>query len=282
MMCDLYKYITITYFFIFCPFLIQAEKHTLSVCAIFRDDGMYLKEWIDFHLKQGVEHFYLYDNFSEDHPLEILDSYINKKQVTYVSWNKAHETSDQWNRVQCDSYLHCAKKFKDNSKWIAFIDTDEFLFCPDGKSIPDFLHSYKAYGAVVANWMCYGTSNVCKVDQGKILESLMFRCVDNDDSTFSMKSIVQPKFIKDCNNPHFMILKKNHAVNENYQKIKGAIAHVSSVNKIRINHYLFRDKYFMMNVKVKRMKSQGRDVKDFINNEKNFNIIYDPVIINNI
>lgn len=41
-------------------------RFALAVCAIFKDEAAYLREWLDFHLLMGVEHFYLYDNGSSD------------------------------------------------------------------------------------------------------------------------------------------------------------------------------------------------------------------------
>ena len=38
----------------------------LAICAIFRDEARYLAEWLEFHQRQGVERFYLYENNSTD------------------------------------------------------------------------------------------------------------------------------------------------------------------------------------------------------------------------
>jgi hypothetical protein len=34
----------------------------LSICAIFRHEAPYLREWIEFHKLIGAERFFLYDN----------------------------------------------------------------------------------------------------------------------------------------------------------------------------------------------------------------------------
>ena len=39
-------------------------KYYLAVCAIAKNEGPYFKEWIEWHHKQGVEKFYIYDNES--------------------------------------------------------------------------------------------------------------------------------------------------------------------------------------------------------------------------
>ena len=57
--------------------------HYLSVMAIFKNETMNLKLWIEHYLWQGVEHFYLIDNGSNDNPLSILQEYIDNGIVTY-------------------------------------------------------------------------------------------------------------------------------------------------------------------------------------------------------
>lgn len=38
----------------------------------------YVEEWIDFHISQGVEHFYIYDQLSTDSTHAKLKKYIEK------------------------------------------------------------------------------------------------------------------------------------------------------------------------------------------------------------
>ncbi|MBR0260666.1 MAG: glycosyltransferase family 2 protein [Selenomonadaceae bacterium] len=40
--------------------------YDLAIVAILKNEGRYLKEWLDYHLSAGVDHFYLYDNDSTD------------------------------------------------------------------------------------------------------------------------------------------------------------------------------------------------------------------------
>ena len=52
--------------------------YDLTITAIFKNEGHYLKEWLDYHLLAGVEHFYLYNNDSTDNYKEVLAPYIEK------------------------------------------------------------------------------------------------------------------------------------------------------------------------------------------------------------
>src|SRR5690348_2224989 len=54
------------------------KKHKLSICSLFKNEAVHLKEWIEYHQMVGVDHFYLYDNGSKDRPRDVLTPYIRK------------------------------------------------------------------------------------------------------------------------------------------------------------------------------------------------------------
>jgi len=45
----------------------------MAICAVIQNDADYLQEWIDFHLKVGVDHFLLTNYNSKDNFQSILD-----------------------------------------------------------------------------------------------------------------------------------------------------------------------------------------------------------------
>lgn len=130
---------------------VQDTKYNVSICAIFKDEADYLKEWIEFHKIVGVEHFYLYNNMSSDNYLEVLEPYMQSGEVTLTDW-------EEW-PVQMPAYSDCVKKYKQETKWIAFVDIDEFIVPNVCDKIYDFLKKFDSrYPVVVAYWRCFGTS----------------------------------------------------------------------------------------------------------------------------
>jgi hypothetical protein len=61
-------------------------NHFLAMAAIVKNEGRYLREWIEFHRLMGVEHFYIYDNGSTDNTPEILEPYVRTGLVTATAW----------------------------------------------------------------------------------------------------------------------------------------------------------------------------------------------------
>lgn len=54
------------------------KKYYVSICGIFKDEAFYLKEWIEYHKKAGVDHIYLYNNNSTDNYLTIIKPYLEE------------------------------------------------------------------------------------------------------------------------------------------------------------------------------------------------------------
>ena len=53
----------------------QNFNNYFSICMNFKDEAIYLKDWVEYHLSIGVDHFYLYNNESSDNFLEILKTH---------------------------------------------------------------------------------------------------------------------------------------------------------------------------------------------------------------
>ena len=56
--------------------------HYLSIGAIFKNEEMVIKEWIDHHLFHGVEHFYLINDNSTDASEVVLQPYLARGLIT--------------------------------------------------------------------------------------------------------------------------------------------------------------------------------------------------------
>ena len=94
--------------------------HDLAVVAIMKNEGPYLKEWLDYHLLAGVDHFYIYDNDSTDNQREVAAPYVKAGLVDYIlAPSKAMQYA-----VSNDA----VKRFKFFCRYMAFTDGDEFIF----------------------------------------------------------------------------------------------------------------------------------------------------------
>jgi hypothetical protein len=224
---------------------IFATTHELAICAIFHNEDRFLKDWIEFHQAVGVEHFYLYNNQSTDNFREVLEPYIEKGVIDLIDWEYSYDNFLQWQIVQCNSYNDCLQKHKNESKWIAFLETYEFLYSPIQKDLKNVLKDYEKFDSIGVNCVYFGTSNIYELDPNiSIIYQLIYRAPY--DVTFpSVKNIVRPISVKRFVNSHFpLMIAPLHHINENKEEFYGPISKYHSINKLRINNYWIRDEKF--------------------------------------
>lgn len=129
---------------------IEEKRYNVSICAIFKNEAPYLDEWLSFHMLVGVEHFYLYNNNSEDDYESVIKKYVDAGVVTVINWVQNHK--------QMEAYLDCVERFRHESKWIGFIDIDEFVIPKKRNNIYQILKDFENRGAVKMYWRLYGSS----------------------------------------------------------------------------------------------------------------------------
>jgi Glycosyltransferase family 92 len=57
-----------------------------SICAIFRNEAPYLREWIEFHKLIGAQRFFLYDNGSIDASGAVLAPCASRGEAMIMEW----------------------------------------------------------------------------------------------------------------------------------------------------------------------------------------------------
>jgi Glycosyltransferase family 92 len=210
-----------------------ARQTYLSICACLGFDAPYLREWIEFHRLVGVERFFLYNNGDRHAQRELLASYVEQGTVVLHDWPEFPPVFS--------AYEHCLRTHGRESRWIAFIDTDEFLFSPLDQPLPAVLADYEQWPAVGVNWAMFGTSGHRSRPAGLVIDSYRRRTTDPAINRH-VKSIVDPARTDPyCDNPHYFFYKNGAAaVDENRNPLEGPLSDTVSVTRLRINHYWTR------------------------------------------
>ncbi|OJU53398.1 MAG: hypothetical protein BGN96_17355 [Bacteroidales bacterium 45-6] len=86
-----------------------------------------LVEWIEYHRIIGVEHFYIYDHFSNDNLDNFLRSYLEQQIVTIVRWPYKQHKGHKWNMMQSAAMNHALKNFGPFNRWMGYFDVDEYF-----------------------------------------------------------------------------------------------------------------------------------------------------------
>jgi hypothetical protein len=159
--------------------VLQAAEFNLSVCAIFKNEAPFLKEWIEYHRLVGVDHFYLYNNGSLDPFRKTLQPYVRQKIVTLVDWpdNLGPMAGEgfSWSlSTQLSAYENALKRTAlGNTKWLVFLDIDEFLVTPGAAKLSEILDKYDSAPGIVLSSESYDASHRGHLPAKKlVIESL--------------------------------------------------------------------------------------------------------------
>ena len=206
----------------------------LSICAIYRNEARYLREWVAFHRLMGVEHFFLYDNASTDDHAQALRPFVEDGSVSVIAWPQSPG--------QMAAFEDCLHAHRADSRWIAFIDVDEFLFAPTGERVADVLRDFEANPGVAVNWAVFGTSGHREPADGLVTESFTRR-TDRHGWNRHTKSIVDPARVSRFCGPHIFLFGEQTAVDERGRALvnpKRTWTDEVSFERLRVNHYVTR------------------------------------------
>jgi hypothetical protein len=209
-------------------------KPYLAICAVYRNEAPYLREWIEFHRHVGVERFFLYNNRSTDDHLAVLQPYID---AGVVVWEDFPEFPPQL-RV----FEECLATHRDDARWIAFIDVDEFLFSPTERPVSDILREFEQHPAVGVNCLVFGTSGHQKPQPGLVIETYRRRLGLDRPRNRVVKCIVDPTAViaVGFSVHYFRYGPRGLAVDELHRPYRGETTESLSVDLLRINHYFTR------------------------------------------
>lgn len=257
-------------------------NNILSLVLIIKNGATYIKEWIEFHRIVGVDHFYIYDNESSDNLIQEIYDYIENGIVTYTYW--------PGKVVQLSAYNDAINRYKNNTKYLGFIDSDEYIIPIEGESIVkivDYIFdNYENCGGLGVSWRMYGSSFHEKKVDGLVLENYKYRADDKYVENKHIKTICNPRVVTGFYiEPHSLsYIPPYHCVSENGVNIDGPF-YESDCSKIRINHYHLKSKedYYEKRKRgwpsrISECPSDDVIERDFTERDLKYNKIYDTTV----
>ena len=222
------------------------HRYRLAAALIQKNEARYLKEWIEYHILMGVEHFYVYDHGSTDGSVEIWQPYIERGLAELTNVTGEHHPA------QMTSYNDAVKRSRGVAEYLALIDADEFLIpVKHDRAIDAIDEIFRAYeetpfkfpgscaaGGIGVNWRVYGTSDHETPADGLVIDEYRYRGPDDLMINCHIKSIVKPECVKTIINPHFAIYEEGYwCISEHGSLIPTAFFYDSRCDILRVNHY---------------------------------------------
>ena len=139
----------------------------VALCAIVKNENLYIREWINWYKHIGISKIFLYDNNDIDgEKLEdVINDYIKDKFVEVINvrgLEKGKVYDKDGVNLQPKCYIDCYKNKVSNFDWVCFFDVDEFLVFKQGFTLFTFLNQniFKDSDTILIPWVQYDDNNL--------------------------------------------------------------------------------------------------------------------------
>lgn len=148
------------------------------ICAIAKNEHLYINDWIKHHLSLGFNHIYIFDNDDVNSPfiIDFIDAQL-KDRVTIFNIRGVKMYDLQ---VKCYNCFY--NEMCDDFDWCAFIDIDEYIILKKWLNINEFLEEprFKNFLTIRLKWHLYGDDDIVKRDID-IPTTQFFKNIINDN-----------------------------------------------------------------------------------------------------
>ncbi len=210
----------------------QEVVFELTAVIRIKNEARFLPELIAHHILLGVQHFYLYNNNSDDDPVSVLKPFIDSNHVTIIDWPQT---------PVCPScYQHFFKTYGNMCRWVAFIDADEFIVEKEEGDLLKVLSESGHLPALAINWQYFGSSYHQKIPQGLVIENFIR---SEPWLNRHVKLVVQPSQVRHFVNTHsFTFSTFTLPRTDDGRRALGTRTMQLGSPRLQINHYLYRSK----------------------------------------
>jgi len=257
----------------------KQQNGKLALHLMFKNEAGFLKEWLDFHFAHGVDFIRLTNDGSEDDFQSVLEPY---RQRGLLEWGDSINHPDFYKREEYHKNK-AMRNLEKNFQWIAFIDSDEYIFPLPGDDLKTHLPKSEKCGGLVLNWLMYGTAHVEKIEEGEFLIDKLNRRFPNlYAENYTVKTIVQSGYGAHFfnKNPHFPLYSPYAPLRwQDGQKFSPSEKRLV-LEPLHIKHYWYRSEKFFREVKrARRIFFEGAERSEILErwHYERSNAVYDPL-----
>ena len=138
----------------------------VALVCIAKNEDNYIQEWIDYNLKLGFDHIFIYKNNWEYKS--------DNQKVTVINFPGEVQ--------QLNAYNNFIDTYHGVYDWAAFFDVDEFLVLKKHDNIKHFLSDYNIHEVLAVNWVIFGNNGNKNIenDNYSLVERFTKRCKGTD------------------------------------------------------------------------------------------------------
>jgi Glycosyltransferase family 92 len=233
------------------------KKCYAAACVMVKDE-LDIREWVAYHLAIGIEHLLIYDNESRLPTSVTLAGFIAAGLVTNLTVRGRFK--------QCTvTYVDALERSRGRSRWIAFLDADEFLLPHVVDDIRVYLSCYERFSAIGINWQIFGDNGHTSRPPGLVIENYTRRGPVDYEENRHVKSIVDANEVLWPCNPHCFHMRNGHGMVDSdghripvHFRFGQAFRCPPAVAQIQLNHYYTRS---LEDFRLKQSRGGGAGVR---------------------
>lgn len=220
-----------------------------AVLAIFKNEAMSIREWVQHYKWQGADEILMLDNDSTDGGGDLVRDISG---VTIIDAKEPHEQKKHYDKIGFP-WLK-----EHNVDILGVFDLDEYMYGKDGRSLKE--HAVEIFSApnrpsqFSCNWMMFGSSDHVK-QPASVRKGFTWRKIEPQ---INWKSVVWFNDLK----PDGIMLHKHNVIGTTIDNPPG----------IQLNHYMIQSREYFEKVKMVRgdalVKKNVRDWPYFHGSDK--------------
>jgi hypothetical protein len=135
----------------------QKKEMKVGICTFGKNDNKYIREFVQYYEKCGVDKIFLYDNNDSKGEKfdDVISDYISSGLVQISDWRGK-------TKKQLKMMNDCYKKNNDKYDWLIFYELDEYIHLKDFTSIKQFLgqEKFNTCKKIYLNWVHHTDNNL--------------------------------------------------------------------------------------------------------------------------
>jgi len=207
--------------------------HYLTVGSCLKEEEDYMRDFVTYHRKVGVEKFVFLDR----HYTKLANMFKDDKDV------EVHHFPEP--KVHAEAWAQLIGMNKGKTKWLALIDADQALVPVQTDDVREVLKDYESFASLQINWGTFGSSGHLTKTSGSLYERFLLRCEHSAGVDAHTQFICQPDrtLAEKTHDPHHPRLPKGQiSVNTNKQKVDGPFNNPPVHDKLWVAHYITKSK----------------------------------------
>lgn len=240
-------------------------KYKLSLCLCIKNEVANIFDFIKHYIKQGVDHFYIINNNSDDNLEEIIENSSYNFLITLIKDDRCIDIDNAYSMTNGLIGVYNYNLYeiiKRETEWAIVVDIDEFMYGKNGFNIKSFLENVDDdVGCIYVIWNIMTSLSVTSESNNSFLinsnnfKRLNYDLIDKLSYNIKSandfgKSLFRTSMLNDrisLHKAHFTTgrIINNYGINknswyDNCNQIEYSENNFKNVN-ISLNHYVIRN-----------------------------------------